>query len=244
MTRHTNSKHAELFTVQVKSIEALTPHMRRITVTGPGAAAFLMTPGVEHPAAWVKVFLPTGEGRAYTLRRIDRQQAEIDLDFVLHGHGNATGPLSSWAEQARIGDEIGIAGPRSGEWALPEDARWVILAGDATALPAMQAIAATLPNGIDVRAYVEIPSAADRQPIEAPSGVLVNWIEEGASPGLSLQHAVLNLSLPLGPGYVWIAGESTSVRALRLHLKKEHAIDRRRLSAMGYWKAGSADHRE
>ena len=58
---------------QVMATRELSPHMRRITLGGPEVAAFLQVDGVDAPAAWVKVFLPTGESRAYTISGIDHQ---------------------------------------------------------------------------------------------------------------------------------------------------------------------------
>ncbi|GAB2477600.1 hypothetical protein GCM10027082_30960 [Comamonas humi] len=131
----------------VQAVHSITPHMRRITVGGSGIAEFLHMEGIDEAAAWVKVFLPSGEGRAYTVRSVDFQAGTLDLDFVLHGTGPDSGPASAWAwaSQASVGEPVGIAGPRSGGFLLPGNARWVMLAGDATALPAIQSIASCLP---------------------------------------------------------------------------------------------------
>ena len=102
-------------TAEVVAARNVTPHMRRITIGGPEVAAILSVEGMAMPAAWVKVFLPTGEGRAYTIRSIDRAAGTLDMDFVLHDHGEGgAGPASAWARQATRGERIGIAGPRSG----------------------------------------------------------------------------------------------------------------------------------
>ena len=109
----------------VLKAQSVTPRMRRITLGGEQIAAFSRAPAVDTPAAWVKLFLPTGEGRAYTLRSVDRQAGTLDIDLVLHGdafnakHENSTsaggdGPASRWAAQARVGEQVAIAGPRSG----------------------------------------------------------------------------------------------------------------------------------
>lgn len=109
----------------VLKVQSVTPRMRRITLGGEQIAAFSRAPAVDTPAAWVKLFLPTGEGRAYTLRSVDRQAGTLDIDLVLHGdafnakHENSTsagggGPASRWAAQARVGEQVAIAGPRSG----------------------------------------------------------------------------------------------------------------------------------
>lgn len=229
---------------EVLAARALTPLMRRITVGGPEVAALLQTEGIDAPAAWVKVFLPSGEGRAYTVSGLDHQARTLDLDFVLHGADAASGPAAAWASQARVGQRLGIAGPRSGGFALPADARWLMLAGDTTALPAIQAIARRLPAAIKAKVYVEVPHPQEQQAIESPASLRVAWLEAGQAPGLALHQGLMYRPLPPGPGYLWIAGESAAVRALRGHYLQERAMERERVSAKGYWKAGEADHRD
>ena len=83
---------------EVLAARTLTPHMRRITLGGAEVARFLQADGTGAPAAWVKVFLPCGTGRAYTLRHIDRAAETLEVDLVLHGHG----PASAWAARHGI----------------------------------------------------------------------------------------------------------------------------------------------
>ena len=229
---------------QVMATRELSPHMRRITLGGPEVAAFLQVDGVDAPAAWVKVFLPTGESRAYTISGIDHQAGTLDLDFVLHGTDAACGPASAWASQANVGEHVGIAGPRSGGFVLPVDARWLMLAGDATALPAIQSIARQLPTGLKVKVYLEVAGEADQHPIESLAQLRVAWLVGQETAGIALRQSLMYRPLPSGPGYVWIAGESGAVRALRTHYLYERGLARHRVSAKGYWKAGEANHRD
>lgn len=229
---------------QVVATRELTPHMRRITVGGPEVTAFLQVDDVDVPAAWVKVFLPSGEGRAYTISGIDPQAGTLDLDFVLHGADAASGPASAWASQARVGQRLGLAGPRNGGFALPADARWAMLAGDATALPAIQAIARSLPVGLKAEVYVEVMQEADQQAMESLAKLRLVWMVAQEAPGVALRQTLMYRPLPPGPGYLWIAGESGAVRALRTHYLHERGLERHRVSAKGYWKAGEADHRD
>lgn len=223
----------------------VTPHMRRITLGGPDVAAFLRHAAADQPGAWVKVFVPGGEGRAYTLRRIDRVAATLDLDFVLHGDSGHEGPASAWAARAQPGECISFAGPRDGGFALPDDARWVMLAGDATALPAIQSIAASLGPEIRLKTYVEVPSAADVQEIRSQAVLRTCWLTgDPAEPGLALQQQLMHRPQPAGPGYIWLAGESGVVRTLRAHFLNDQGLARTRLTTKGYWKHGEADHRD
>ena len=228
----------------VQRVQAVTPHMQRITLGGAEIVDFLGVDGVDEAAAWVKVFLPSGEGRAYTIQSIDLKAGTLALDFVLHGTSAHSGPAAAWAAGASIGEQIGIAGPRNGGFLLPGDARWVLLAGDATALPGIQSIASRLPAGIKAKAYVEVFSEEDRQPIDSPTNMRVQWMNAQVEPGLTLCQSLLYRPLPAGPGYIWMAGESTAIRKLKHHYLQERELPRHSVSAKGYWKSGEADHRD
>ncbi|CAM4064680.1 siderophore-interacting protein [Kerstersia similis] len=226
---------------EVIAVTEVTPHMRRITLGGNEMPAFLEAEGVEAPAAWLKVFLPSGEGRAYTIRGINRRAATLDLDFVMHGD---EGPASAWAAGAQVGERLLIAGPRSGRFELPDDARWVLLAGDATALPAIQVIAETLPAWVKVKVYAEIATQADRQRIDTLASMRIAWLQAQGDAGSVLRQSLMFRPFPAGPGYIWVAGESAMVKALRKHYLQEREMPVHRVSASGYWKAGEADHRD
>lgn len=228
----------------VQAVHSITPHMRRITVGGEEMAELLDTEGINDPAAWVKVFLPSGEGRAYTVQSIDFAAGTLNLDFVLHGADATCGPASAWASHASVGEHLGIAGPRSGGFLLPGNASWVMLAGDATALPGIQSIASRLPADINVKIYAEVSSPEDQQPIDSPARLRTQWIHAQPKPGLALCQSLLHRPLPTGAGYIWIAGESAAIRRLKMHYLQERDIPRHCLSAKGYWKAGEADHRD
>lgn len=228
----------------VQAVRSVTPHMQRITLGGSEVAEFLKVAEVNEPAAWVKVFLPSGDGRAYTIQNIDFSAGSLDLDFVLHGAGGDSGPAATWAAHASIGERIGIAGPRSGGFLLPSDARWVMLAGDATALPGIQSIARRLPSGINAKVYMEVPSEEDRQPIDSPARLRVQWMNAQSEPGLTLCQSLLYRPLPTSPGYIWMAGESAAIKKLKLHYLQDREFPRHSVSAKGYWKAGKSDHRD
>lgn len=131
--------------------------------------------------------------RTYTVRAFRPQQREVDVDFVLHGlsagrddlveHGTA-GPVSTWAASARPGDEVALLGPdRDGsgrlwgvEWAPPDTATTLLLAGDETAVPAIGAILESLPTGARILVCAEVPDEADAQPWSVAEHVEVRWL--------------------------------------------------------------------
>ncbi len=56
----------------------------------------------------------------------------------------------------------------------------------------------------------------------------------GAAPS-RLEEVVRALARPDGPGYVWVAGESRSLRAARRHLRRELGLPAFAYKAVGYW---------
>ena len=48
-----------------------------------------------------------------------------------------------------------------------------------------------------------------------------------------------DLILPAGEGYIWAAGESAAIQAVRKHLVEDRAIAKSRIRAASYWKQGA-----
>ncbi|MBI1350288.1 MAG: siderophore-interacting protein [Actinomycetales bacterium] len=175
---------------------------QRIKLILPGASGRLPDlDGDEDDwyAAWLAV--PEDERgamRTYSLRHVRRDATgtELTLDIVIH-LDDASGPGTRWAASTRPGDGVLVVGPRHGQDAggrefAPGEARWVMLAGDETAAPAMARILEDAPREMRGVALIEVPHADDVLPIEAPSGVEVRWLSRGESePGAVLVPAVL-----------------------------------------------------
>ncbi|MEE4546229.1 siderophore-interacting protein [Streptomyces sp. V4-01] len=186
--------------------------------------------------------------RTYTIRdarpAAAGRTAEVDVDFALHGD---IGPASRWAGRAAPGDLVSILAPvvrdNGGvDFRLPDDARWVLLTADETALPAVAGILASLPAGLPVRAWIEVAHPDDRVPLPTAAAADVTWVVRGRS-DLPLAEAVAARPLPGPPaaGYAWLAGEASSVRALRRSLVGGHGLDRRRVAFTGYWRRGTTE---
>lgn len=131
--------------------------------------------------------------RTYTVRAARPAAGELDIDVVLHGLGNGhAGPAAVWAAAARPGDPVALIGPdRPGrgrawgsEWGPPPSARWLLLAGDETAVPAVGAILEGLPPGVPVTACLEVPDPGDRQSWHLPADVSVRWSFRNQQPGV------------------------------------------------------------
>ncbi len=242
--------------LQVVRTRHISPQLLRVTLHGADLADFVSASFDDH----VKVFFPQGgadkpvlpeagpngpvfaEGqprppaRDYTPRRYDATAQELDIEFVLHGDG----PASTWAAQAQPGQFLGIGGPR-GSFVVPVAFDWHLLVGDETALPAIGRRLEEL--GADTRALVvvEVPDATAEVPLPSPANVEVHWLHRGNAPeGSLLEPALRAIVLPRGEGYVWAAGESAAMKAVRQYLVTERGIDKTRIRASSYWKRGAA----
>lgn len=229
--------------VEVEQVIDLTPRMRRIVVSGESLRDF----ETDRPGQWVKVFVPVPgedepESRAYTIRRFDSVNARMEIDFVRHGDG----PLAGWAERAQIGMRLQIAGPVS-HFRVREDAAWLLLAGDETALPAILAILESRPKIPRIDVYIEVQDIQEEQATPDLKGLRVTWIHRGGlsdQPGLSLEQALRHLDWSLPGGQIWLAAESGIVRRLRTFLTTERGISRAAIHVSGYWKLGTVAQRE
>lgn len=192
--------------------------------------------------------------RSYTLRALRRNPDEIDIDFVLHGiePGAATpaGPASRWASRAAAGDRVLLLGPavadnRAIRFRPPQDTDLVVIWGDDTAVPAISAILETLPSGTRARVWLEVHDAGDIQDLTTAADAEITWlVQEGArAEGSPMAlDAVRDAQLPSAERpYVWIAGESGCVKALRRHFVGERGVDRRRVTFVGYWRQGLSE---
>ena len=240
--------------LEVLRTEHLTPNMKRVVLGGDTLGDFpegyesanfkLLIPRSGQVINDRRSFmdLPDDERpvvRTYTLRHFDRQRGEVVVDFMMHSDH---GPASLWADSARRGDKIGFAGP--GKPKLVDfDADWFLFAGDMSALPAIAANIERLPVNAKGYAVLEIMDAQDKQNLPFPDGIQVHWMlnPTPSQSSAKLVDAVIDLPWLAGSPSVWVAGESSAVRAIRRYLVGERVIDRRRLYSSGYWQIGMTE---
>src|SRR5262245_53503692 len=161
-------RRTPLHTATVVGATDLTPRMRRITLRAP-------TMTTPNPAQDVELVLADDTGRRvkrrYTIRTFRPDTGELDVDALRHGHG---GPGTAWAADAAPGDQIQFFGPR-GRLEL-RAADWHLFVGDASAMPAIAALA----EAVDAPTYalVEVGDAADEIELAAE----VRWLHRGGTP--------------------------------------------------------------
>jgi len=245
----------------VVSTRRPTPHSVLITLGGEGLKTFATNGRAEH----IKLFLPPpGElepvvptwgpngpefppdkprplSRTYTPRRWNPETCELEVHIMTHSGG----PGASWAQNAKPGDPVVVAGP--GRPYKPVDgAAWHMIAGDESALPAIATILESLAEGERAIVFVEVADEQERVPLETKADARITWLpREGQAwnvPGDLLVQAIRSVELPAGPGAVWIGCEAGQMREIKKHLLYERGIPREAMCTRGYWKLGVANH--
>jgi NADPH-dependent ferric siderophore reductase len=224
--------------------------MLRVVFSGPQLEGFAW----NGPAAHIKLILgPPGAAgerplsRTYTPRHFDAARRELTVDFVLHG----TGPAATWAAQAQVGQPMVIAGPGRC-YTLDAAARWLLVAGDESAIPAIATILEVVPDHLRTQVLIEVNDAADEFAIApARPNVSIGWLhraqpitghDPAAPAGVELTAAVAAYRPPAGAGRVYVACEAEAMRRIRRQLLVERGLPREWLTTRGYWKQGATDH--
>lgn len=216
--------------LDVVKVDYLAPDYVAITLKGETLHDFVSASYDDH----VKFMLSDEDRRDFTPRSYDNVAGELTIEFALH----ATGVASDWARQAAVGQKAVIGGPR-GSMIVPMDYDWHVLAGDATALPAIRRRLEELPRGAQVQVLVAAEAAA-RLPFRSEAQVQLRLLDSQDA----LLAALRALRLPAGAGFFWFAGEAAVAAQVRdiVFGEKGHPRDAARISA--YWKQGASGHHE
>ncbi len=213
----------------VSRVERPTPGFAAITLAGAALEGFQSLSFDDH----LKLMLPQPDGtvamRDITPRAFDAARQELRLEIALHGHG----PASAWAAQAAPGQPATIGGPR-GSMIIPADHDWHLLAGDASALPAILRRLDELPAGTVAQVLVQVDDA-DERALHSAATVRAIWVRTAAQWLRQLRDA----EWPAGDGFVWLAGEARVVAQAREIVLNERQHPREALRAAAYWKQGA-----
>lgn len=242
--------------MRVVSAQDLTPHMRRIRLSGENLARFAI--GGLHIRL---LFVPEGRApkwptmgrdgrpvwaggedaliaRVYTIRNIDVDRGEVDIDMVVHPGENTPG--ATWALNAKSGDIVGMTGPGGGGiLAAPEQ----LLIGDETALPAIGRILQNLHAQTKAMVILEVDGPDDRQPLQSPAQVDVRWIYRHGTPAGTTGKLAdiveeLDASALSADTFVWAGCEFNDFKRIRAHLRKKLKHDREKHHVVAYWRRG------
>lgn len=252
--------------MQVVARQWLTPHLVRLTFSGPDGASLVDFPMSDFTDAYVKLELPPrgvdlgwpydGEQvraerpssewpvlRTYTIRSFDAVAGTLVMDFVVHGDDGVAGPWARDVEPGGPGSRVYVRGP-GGAYAPDLDADHHLLVGDASALPAIASALERLPLGASADVVVAVADSGDEIALPTDAATRVRWIHEACSDGdvsEAIVGAVRGLDLPDGDVQGFVHGEAGWVKDLRSHLRFDLGLTRERLSISGYWRAGIAD---
>jgi NADPH-dependent ferric siderophore reductase len=240
--------------LEVIEVRDLSPGMRSITFQSEELSDFpsasfddhlkLMLPalpGLPFEAPEMTPAGPVFKGpapimRDFTPRAFDTRAGRLTLEFALHVGGVA----SDWARAAVPGDRVGIGGPR-GSTVVPVEYAWHLLAGDESALPAIGRRLEELPQSALVYIFVETVSESDRRQPTAAAAARIHWLRTSED---ALAAAIRDFQKPAGEGFVWAAGEASSMRRVRAALRDVHGMSSSHSRVSAYWKRGVAAHHE
>ncbi|WP_197034753.1 siderophore-interacting protein [Glycomyces sp. NRRL B-16210] len=245
---------------EVAQIVDLSPALRRIVFGGPALVGYPTTgvgdeyvrvlfplPGEDRPplpeVAGDDLDYSTVTGdrmRTYTIRDVDAERGLVTIDFVVHDGGLA----AAWALEATIGDVVGLNTPKP-LYDPPEGLEWQVLVADNAGLPAALRLVELTPEHVRTRLVLEVAAEDHKVPVPEHPLVETTWVIGGNGHGPShLDEVVRGLPRPEGTGYVWVAGETKTLRGARKHLRRELGLPASAYKALGYWTADAEKWRE
>ena len=236
----------------------VSPRLISVLVTGDELDGFAGAAPTSH----LKVFLPAdGEDapnlpapgpdgtpvppdgpapvvRTYTPRRYDQAAHTLEIQFLLHG----TGPASDWAQRAKPGDKLAVAGP-GGRFSLEPAADHWWLAADESAIPAVGTLLEALPETTAVDVHIEVDGPDDEVEFTAPAKTTISWHHRRRPDafGVELLAVAHGASIPEG-SRVWVACEAAAMRDIRRYLLTSRLLPSASLVTRGYWRAGEQNH--
>ena len=173
--------------------------------------------------------------RTYTVRRWDDEKRQIEVDVVLHGHGEDSGIAARWADEAQPGDLLAMSGAGGGYTSAPETRRHLML-GDHAALPAIAAGLEAMDEDAQGTVLIQLDHDEDRLELEHPAGVEVRWLIGERE---LLLEAVDQLNLEDHEGLqIFCHVERGITKQLRAKLVKQAGIPREQISISAYWALG------
>lgn len=246
--------------IQVQSWHDVAPHLRRIVFHSPeladypfrcnGAPFKLLLPRAGQDAPVLPQRFENGRpvwenpgdkpySRTYTVRGFDAAACTFSVDFVLHGDN---GPASAFAERVKAGQTVGINAPRNTKDPMLLPAAEYLLAGDLTAVPAIQSMLEDMDAAARGQVVLLLPDEADLPAdFACPEGVGHSVFAGGAEQYAAVAEAFRAARPQSADCYVWIAAEAELTARLRAIARGEWQLAPARCVAVPYWRRGEAE---
>ncbi|MCQ0971128.1 siderophore-interacting protein [Paracoccus sp. TK19116] len=220
----------------------ISPSFRRLRLSGDfshfatGAPHFRLNFGpagadLPHCDETGTTFWPGGMAAwhrpPYTVRAMDTSCRWIDVDIVLHEGGRVT----DWLSTCQVGEQVALTGPGG---KAPGVADWIGYVGDETAMPVIAQALTRLSPKTRGAVRLLVPDPRDRQTLDHPDGVEIEWLTHDM--GLGLSDAVMGLEVPQGCRHVFVAGERHEIDRARTHLLAQ-GLSKTEFQAAAYWLA-------
>ena len=178
--------------------------------------------------------------RTFTVRYGSRVDDTLAVDFVLHG----SGPASTWAEHAVVGETIWAGETRSG-YEGPPPGSHLVLVGDDTALPAIGAIAESVSDDVRITTVAEVVDGLDERVISHTRRLDPIWLHRGEDPGNAGAPTINLLETLVVPdgAYWWVGGERDAILSMRDLVVGTHGVSPERFSLNAHWRLIATDPR-
>jgi NADPH-dependent ferric siderophore reductase len=178
--------------------------------------------------------------RTYTVRSVDADAEELDIDFVVHGDEGIAGP---WAASAQPGDVMHLRGPNGG-YAPDSSADWHLFVGDEAGLPAIASSLEALGPDERAVAFIEVHGVEDEIELLTAADLELHWLHRGDAPAGTttlLDDAVRAWDWRPGRAQAFIHGESALLKSVRPYVLNDRGVARADVSVSAYWRRGTTE---
>lgn len=174
--------------------------------------------------------------RSYSIRHYDAVTNQLVIDFVIH----PTGLASVWAQQAKVGDQIGLVGAAS---KLAYHQQNLVLIGDVSAVPAISYTLENLPAQAKVQAFLAVNDQSDILPLSFSADFKVTWLVANSHQPDEFIETIKGADIPNSCDlFFWGGMECNLARLMRQTLKDKYRdLSPDAIHMISYWREGYAE---
>ena len=135
----------------------------------------------------------------------------------------ATGPASEWAQRAKPGDKLAVAGPAAGSPSSRRRTHWW-LAADESAIPAVGTLLEALPETATAEVHIEVDGPDDEIEFAGPAKTTITWHHRRAPTrsAPSSPRPPATPASPTAPGLGGLRGRRDARHPPLLHPRARH----------------------